>query len=120
LRHWQAATLAAAPPNDAEARAAVAAAVAAVLAVAALQGVHTWAILGPALATHAWLSLSSSVLLAIGCAVGALALGHWCLNAQAANHIREVRWLARLALAVAYVWLALYVIGTIFLALHAR
>jgi Protein kinase domain len=120
LRQWQAETLAAAPPDDAEARAVIAAALAAVLAVAALQGVHTWAILGAALASRAWLSLSGNILLPVACAAGALALGHWCLNAQGANPIREVRWLARLALALAYVWLALYVIGTLFVALHAR
>jgi hypothetical protein len=101
VRRWHAETIAAAAPGDeSEARAGLAAIMALVLAVTTLVAVQHW-----------W---------ALVAALPALALGHWCLGARGSQAVPEARWLATIALVVTYTWLALYTIGTLVLALHGR
>jgi hypothetical protein len=54
-------------------------------------------------------------------AVPALALGHWCLratNTSTARPMPEARWLALVGLVVTYLWLGLYALGVLVMALH--
>lgn len=99
IQRWHAETIAATVPQDeTEVRSTLAALMALVFAFGTLVAVQYWP--------------------AILAALPALALGHWCRMSKSAQPVPEARWLATLALIVTYVWLALYTLGVIILALH--
>lgn len=89
IARWHAETVtAAAPLDEREARAGIAAVMAVVLTVISLLAVRYW-----------W---------ALALVLPGLILAHWCVRAKTAMPTPEARWLAMVAMVVGYCWLALF------------